>query len=427
MKIISVFIPFLMAVILPIQLHGQAAASYDELIQEAVVQRGGVTSYFKDGVYYLEIPQTALNRDLIWYAEISRGPYVQGMLGAETSPGSMIDNRVVRLERRNNKIFVRDYSAPLDLRLAGTASTGTLPTVRRSIFEAALTETNLPSVLMAFPIVAESPDGGAVVNASAVFSKDLEQFNAKNKFPGLTIQDRLMRYVVAHEVGHSIGLRHNHRASQAYTTKQLRDPGFANKYGPVASIMSYGRINYVAQPGDGVTELAPKIGPYDLLAVKYGYQPIPGAYNPEAEIPTLNKWLEVQRRDDILLWGAEDEAAGHDPMVLTGNIGRDRIEATELGLKNLQRAVENLPKAVGESPQKIDDLKAIFVKHLKNRIKPPTTRAGSAANAAPDVRGAARLVLQELDGKLKLARKNAADTDTRAHLYELQKEIEEVL
>ena len=61
----------------------------------------------------------------------------------------------------------------------------------------------------------------------------------------------LMRYVACHEVGHTLGLRHNHRASQAYTIAQLRDPKFTAKYGSVASIMSYGRYNYVAQPEDG--------------------------------------------------------------------------------------------------------------------------------------------------------------------------------
>ncbi|MFN2136543.1 MAG: DUF5117 domain-containing protein, partial [Candidatus Promineifilaceae bacterium] len=65
----------------------------------------------------------------------------------------------------------------------------------------------------------------------------------------------VVRYIVCHEVGHSLGLRHNHRASQAFTTEQLRDPAFAAKHGPVASIMSYGRFNYVTQPGDGVQRL----------------------------------------------------------------------------------------------------------------------------------------------------------------------------
>ena len=97
------------------------------------------------------------------------------------------------------------------------------------------------------------------------------------------VMGRLLRYVVGHEVGHSLGLRHNHRASQVFTVAQLRDPAFAEKYGPTPSIMSYGRFNYVAQPGDGVTSIVPRIGPYDEFAIHWGYAPIPDAKTPQAE------------------------------------------------------------------------------------------------------------------------------------------------
>ena len=81
----------------------------------------------------------------------------------------------------------------------------------------------------------------------------------------------LLSYIVAHEVGHTLGLRHNHIASTAYTVEQMRDPVFANAHGPNSSIMAYGRFNQVAQPGDGVTQLIPKIGPYDIAAIDWGY------------------------------------------------------------------------------------------------------------------------------------------------------------
>ena len=95
----------------------------------------------------------------------------------------------------------------------------------------------------------------------------------------------LLSYIVAHEVGHTLGLRHNHIASTAYTVEQMRDPAFANAHGPNSSIMAYGRFNQVAQPGDGVTQLIPKIGPYDIAAIAWGYGQFGG--NPAEERKAL--------------------------------------------------------------------------------------------------------------------------------------------
>jgi len=87
-------------------------------------------------------------------------------------------------------------------------------------------------------------------------------------------QGQLLQYIVAHEVGHSIGLRHNHLASTAYSVADLRNPAFANTRGSNASIMAYGRMNQAAQPGDGVTRVLPIIGPYDEFAIQWGYGPV---------------------------------------------------------------------------------------------------------------------------------------------------------
>ena len=155
---------------------------------------------------------------------------------------------------------------------------------------------------------------------------------------------RALRYVAAHEIGHTLGLMHNMGASYAYPVDSLRSVTFTRKYGTTPSIMDYARFNYVAQPGDeGVNLLPPLLGVYDKYAIKWGYAPI-AVENPEAERPILNKWIQEKQDDPMYHYGPQQFSLFSivDPSALSESLGNDCMKANRYGIENLKYITRHL-------------------------------------------------------------------------------------
>ena len=171
------------------------------------------------------------------------------------------------------------------------------------------------------------------------------------------LMGELIRFVSSHEVGHTLGLRHNMGASSATPVEKLRDKEYQKLNGHTSSIMDYARFNYVAQPEDGVTSLFPRIGDYDKWAIKWGYSYFEDTKTEAEEKAFLNEMTKEAYKNRRLWFGTE--SSPYDPRYQTEDIGDNAMRASEYGIKNLKRILPNLlewSKEDGESYAELDEL-----------------------------------------------------------------------
>ena len=171
------------------------------------------------------------------------------------------------------------------------------------------------------------------------------------------LMGQLIRFVSSHEVGHTLGLRHNMGASAATPVEKLRDKKWVEAHGHTSSIMDYARFNYVAQPEDNISSegIFPRINDYDKWAIQWGYSYFPNAKSEKEERKILNDLTVKTITGNRRLWFG-GEGHDNDPLALTEDLGDDVMKSSDYGLKNLRRVVKGLPEWIYEEGNLGDNL-----------------------------------------------------------------------
>ncbi|MHA4806687.1 zinc-dependent metalloprotease [Flavitalea flava] len=175
-----------------------------------------------------------------------------------------------------------------------------------------------------------------------------------------SLMGQLIRFVSSHEVGHTLGLRHNMGSSSTVQVEKLRDKSWLDQHGHTPSIMDYARFNYVAQPQDNIPEydLFPRIGEYDRWAIQWGYS-WSGGKDEKEDRRIVNKWIIDSLKSNPRLWFG-GEGMSLDSRAQTEDLGDNSMKAGEYGIKNLQRILPNLPAWTSEEADRYENLKEIY-------------------------------------------------------------------
>ena len=189
-----------------------------------------------------------------------------------------------------------------------------------------------------------------------------------------------MRFVACHEVGHSLGLRHNMVASAAFPVDSLRSNEFVKKWGTSASIMDYSRYNYVAQPEDSIEILSPQIGVYDLFAIEYGYR-WSGKTNATDETEFLEEILNNHTGNLYRYSEAQDSRDATDPRAQTEDLGDNPVKASEYGIANLKRLMPKILTITnnGKATQGYKEAGQLYyavISHWNNLVYHPLANIG---------------------------------------------------
>ena len=175
------------------------------------------------------------------------------------------------------------------------------------------------------------------------------------------LMGQLIRFVSSHEVGHTLGLRHNYGSSSSVPVEKLRDKAWVEANGHTPSIMDYARFNYVAQPEDNISQRQDYFRALVIMIngpLNGVIRLFPQYKDAEAEKAYLNEWVIERLKDNRLWFGTETNP--DDPRSQREQVGDDAMKGAMYGIKNLQRIVPNLMEWTKEPNEDYTNLSEMY-------------------------------------------------------------------
>ena len=174
------------------------------------------------------------------------------------------------------------------------------------------------------------------------------------------LMGKLIQFAVSHELGHTLGLRHNMGSSSLTPVEKLRDKHWVEQNGHTVSLMDYARFNYVAQPEDSIGEagIMPRLGVYDKWAIQWGYK-YTGLTDPKEDEKITDRWIVDSLKANPKLWFG-GEGRNFDARCQTEDLGDNSMQASVYGIKNLKRVMAKLPEWTREENDKYTNLNDMY-------------------------------------------------------------------
>ncbi|MDE2593765.1 MAG: zinc-dependent metalloprotease [Burkholderiales bacterium] len=210
-------------------------------------------------------------------------------------------------------------------------------------------------------VSADQCEHGAIAGDQLGYALDLKSVQAGLPPDSPEVQAFVLAYLkdtTMHEVGHTLGLRHNFRASRWRPNAELNDKALTDKQGNSASVMDYAPINLPLPGQPSGAPFQTTLGPYDYWAIEYGYKPLP------ANVDTTVALRQIAQRSDEpahtwdLAYGSDEDAAlGLDPEALTFDLGRDPVAFAKVRLAIVQDQLLRLAHRQLKADEETADLR----------------------------------------------------------------------
>ena len=198
---------------------------------------------------------------------------------------------------------------------------------------------------------------GHIMHESMLFGKTVLASTGAQDSEMEGLKKEAMISLIMHEVGHTLGLNHNMKASQLFSPEQLADADFIKGKCLTGSVMDYAGINLTLDPLKQGQYYDMAVGPYDVWAIQFGYTP----FKNQTEMDLV---LAESTKPELIFGNDADDMRSPgkaiDPRVMTGDLSNDQISYSIDRIKLAKKMVKELKTNMVTSGKSYQELKNAY-------------------------------------------------------------------